>query len=338
MFEAQSNLSPYAQRPTYTEEQLDKFFGRLGSKPRITLASFKQEIQHDPLKALKKLQILAAAFIPWTSVSLHYSTHHTLSLDPNMLYHKIVERQLGGYCMENNTFMFTVLHSLGYDCYITGARISDALEGPPSEGFRGWSHQTTIVTLGPHKYAVDIGLGAQCAIEPLLLEEGAEASGVPGVTQRLVRRRIAPFTTRDQTMWVIQMHLAQEQDSEPCSEEQQQTDDTRWSNVCCFDENEWLPQDFEIINYHTSRDPRSMFTYRVLATKPILSDEADDVIGVYILVNDEITKRSGKYGKKEVLRKCESEEDRVDALARWLDMKLTTEEVAGIKGRATEIK
>ncbi|RMZ77289.1 hypothetical protein DV737_g4460, partial [Chaetothyriales sp. CBS 132003] len=289
MIGTESNLSPYAQRPTYTDEQLDRFLGKLASKPRLTLASSKQEIQRDPVKALKKLQRLVAAFVPWTSVSLHYSTHHTLSLDPNLLYHKIVERQLGGYCMENNTFMFTVLRSLGYDCYITGARISDGLDGPRdvvAQGFRGWSHQITIVTLGPQKYAVDVGLGAQTAIEPLLVEEGAKANGVPGVMQRL---------------------------------------------------SEWLPQDFEIINYRTSRDPTSMFTYRLLATKPILSDEGDDVLGVYILVNDEISKRSGKYGNKETLRKCKSEEDRVEALARWFDIKLTTGEVAGIKGRVTEI-
>ncbi|RMZ82645.1 hypothetical protein DV738_g1642, partial [Chaetothyriales sp. CBS 135597] len=345
MASAQSSLSPHAQRPTYTDEQLDNFLGKLHPQRRLTLNSFKQEIQHDQLKALKTLHRLTISFLSWTSVTLHYSTHHTLSLETDVLYHKLVERRHGGYCMENNTFMYTVLRSLGYDCYITGGRISDALSGSrgvAAEGFGGWSHQLTIVTIGPHKYVVDVGIGAQSAIEPLPLKEGGKAKGLPGVTQRLVRRRISPFTTRDQTMWVIQMYLAQEQeDGGPGSEAKQQDregDDANWLNMCCFDEHEWLPQDFEIANYRTSQHPRSMFAYKVLATKPVLSEDGEDVVALNILVNDEVSRRTGSYGKKEILRKCKTEAERVDALARWFEVKLTSEEIAGIRGRVSEIR
>jgi hypothetical protein len=42
--------------------------------------------------------------------------------------------------MENNSFFATVLRSLGYDLYITDARVSNMVEmnGKHSEGFGGW--------------------------------------------------------------------------------------------------------------------------------------------------------------------------------------------------------
>ena len=72
-------------------------------------------------------------------ISVQYSWHRALSLDSEALFHKIVERRLGGYCMENNAFFSTILRSLGYQLYVTGARISNALEkGANPHGFAGW--------------------------------------------------------------------------------------------------------------------------------------------------------------------------------------------------------
>ena len=72
---------------------------------------------------------------------LHYSEHRTISLDPEALFEKLVRRGLDGYCMEQNTFFYTVLRSLGYAVYITGARVSTSLgeeKHPEPTGFWGW--------------------------------------------------------------------------------------------------------------------------------------------------------------------------------------------------------
>ena len=327
-------VHPLAQRPVYPDDQLDRFLSALPYRPALSLESYKEDMKQSPVRALSKLQRLSNAFIPWTSVSIHYSTHHTLSLDPTLLYHKIVERQLGGYCMENNTYFSTVLRSLGFECYVSGARISGAesgATGPAADGFGGWSHEVIIVTIGSQKYLVDVGFGAHGAIEPVLLEEGATAKGVPGVTQRLVQRKLAPFTA-GQVMWLVEVNISKE--DEPAAD----SEDAVWRPAYCFSEQEWLPQDFEIMNYRTSHDPRSMFTYRILVTKTILNDSGDSAVGQLTLVGDEATRRMGGKGDKEILRKCKSEHDRVDALERWFGMKLTPEEVAGIRSRVTEIK
>ncbi len=331
---ASKRTHPLAQRPTYTNEQLDRFLSALPSKPGLSLQRFKDEMQQDPLHALTKLQRLSMAFIPWTSVSLHYSTHYTLSLDPTLLYHKIVERQLGGYCMENNTFFVTVLRSLGFECYVSGARISiteGGATGYEADGFGGWEHEVIFAVIGSQKYLIDIGFGAHGAIEPILLEVGETAKGVPGVTQRLVQKKLAPFTA-GQVMWVVEVHTSKE--LEPAAN----AEDSKWRPAYCFSEQEWLPQDFELINYRTSHDPRSMFTYRILVTKTILDHSGDSATGQITMVGDEVTRRMGDKSEKETLRKCKSERERVDALDRWFDMKLTHEEAVGIRGRVSEIK
>jgi len=133
-------MHPLASRPTYTRDQLSKYVECIRPNPSYTLETLESEIKSDPLAALGRLQLRQMAFNPWGNVALHYSWHRALSLDPEALFHKIVERRLGGYCMENNTFFSTVLRSLGFELYVTGARVSQALDGSGRnpEGFGGW--------------------------------------------------------------------------------------------------------------------------------------------------------------------------------------------------------
>jgi arylamine N-acetyltransferase len=132
---------PLSHRPTYTRDQLAQYVHRInGPNSPHTLETLEAEIAADPLAALATLQKKQLAGIPWGNIAMHYSTHKTLSLEPDALFTKIVERGLGGYCMENNSFFATVLGSLGYDLYITGARVSNMVEmnGKHPEGFGGW--------------------------------------------------------------------------------------------------------------------------------------------------------------------------------------------------------
>lgn len=73
------------------------------------------------------------------NLQLHYSSHHSISLDPEHLYTKIVEKDnRGGYCMENNCFFGTVLRTLGFSLHSAGARVAIAASGTPAEGYFGW--------------------------------------------------------------------------------------------------------------------------------------------------------------------------------------------------------
>jgi arylamine N-acetyltransferase len=85
--------------------------------------------------------------VAFGSLALHYSETHLLSLDPNNLFIKLVERNMGGYCMENNTFFGVVLRSLGYKLINAGARVSDATAGRPGPGYMGWYDSPSKIAL-----------------------------------------------------------------------------------------------------------------------------------------------------------------------------------------------
>lgn len=57
-----------------------------------------------------------------------------------MLFEKFVGegRGRGGYCMENNSFLGTVLRSMGFGVVSVGARICDGVNGGEGRGFGGW--------------------------------------------------------------------------------------------------------------------------------------------------------------------------------------------------------
>lgn len=119
----------------YTEDQISKYLDHIGWSRWTSNADTGPP---GSLPFLRRLMTLQLATVPFESLTLHYSKFHLLSLDLQDLYHKIVERGMGGYCMENNTFFGAVLRSLGYTVLSAGARVSDATAGRPGGGYKGW--------------------------------------------------------------------------------------------------------------------------------------------------------------------------------------------------------
>jgi arylamine N-acetyltransferase len=117
-------------QPTYTEAQLEAYLKRIAYNPRTQDASLvqdvRQRIQTDALATLSELQRRHLTAVPWGNSGLHYSQHHTISLNPSSLYEKMVDRRLDGYCMENSGLFLIVLRSLGFFVYATGGRVSQA--------------------------------------------------------------------------------------------------------------------------------------------------------------------------------------------------------------------
>ena len=99
---------------------------------------------------------------------------------------------------------------------------------------------------------------------------------------------------------------------------------------------EFLPQDFEIMNYATSQRPTSWFTQSLVCTRFIMDEAESEVQGMYFLVGREVKKR--QFGKTEVVEMLERDADRVKALEKWFDMHLRDYEVEAIRGFVSEIK
>ena len=116
---------------TLTHDQLAGYLSYIGFNPNLYSAG-------PSLAALSALISRHIATVPFETLSLHYSQSHTLSLNVDDLYNKMVGTGRGGYCMELNALFGAVLRTLGYQVYSTGGRVSYATGGMPGDKFMGW--------------------------------------------------------------------------------------------------------------------------------------------------------------------------------------------------------
>lgn len=166
--------------PTYTRVQLAQYFHHISLPAfrRVYNIKMRPLQPNDALAYLWLLQKLTLVTVPFENLSIHYSAHRHVDIDPEALFEKIVGRGLkeeaadtgsyaeakiehnvlipslnlqqrqcrggrGGYCMENNRFFATILHSLGFDVYSVGARVHTP------NGYNGWYVALAPVTLPP---------------------------------------------------------------------------------------------------------------------------------------------------------------------------------------------
>ena len=182
------------------------------------------------------------------------------------------------------------------------------------------SHMVNIITLPDgQKFMVDVGFGANGPIRPLPLVVGSVHKAIPPAEARLVYDGIPAATDPSQKSWIFQ---------------HRDRPDAEWIPQYCFTETEFLPQDYEIMNFWTSQSRTSFFTYRVVVVKMIM--EGKKVVGTVTLSGEEIKRRI--RGESEMLRICKSEEERAEALDRWFGIRLTADERRGIVGMVSELK
>lgn len=85
--------------PVYAETQVEAWLQHIGL-PK----DFRPEhVQGKDLEALTRIQKYQLCGVPFEDLELHYSKEHTISLDPQALYHRFVVRGQGGYCMQGES-------------------------------------------------------------------------------------------------------------------------------------------------------------------------------------------------------------------------------------------
>ncbi|KAI9838318.1 MAG: hypothetical protein M1819_005586 [Sarea resinae] len=311
---AKQEHPPTTSYPTYTPEQLSRYFDHISlpESKRFISPAHAQSLDQG-LSFLRTLQKYQVAKVPFENLSLHYTPHHSVSIDPQHVYHKVVDRGWGGYCMENNLFFGTVLRSLGFSLYPVGGRVSFATVGRPGKGFGGWSHMVNLVTFEGKKYMVDVGFGSNEPTHPLPLVDGEVSLGIGPQTLRLVWSQLPQNTNPEQKMWIFQTR---------------KDDTTDWQDAYCFADLEFWPEDFGVINYLTSTSPQSFFTYRVVCVRFLMEDE--ELIGTVALAGGDVRRRVN--GKREDLMSCETEEQRIAALERHFEIILSQEQQQSISG------
>ncbi|NXO04348.1 ARY2 protein, partial [Rhinopomastus cyanomelas] len=115
--------------------------------------------------------------VPFENLSIHCGER--VELDLEATYNKIVKKNRGGWCMENNHLLFWVLKTLGYDVTLLGSKVYvPEYDAYPEQ----IDHLLLKVVLDGKSYIVDGGFGMAYQLwQPMELIAGTDQPQTPGV-------------------------------------------------------------------------------------------------------------------------------------------------------------
>ncbi len=186
-----------------------------------------------------------------------------ISLDAEAVFDKLVRRERGGYCFEQNGLLLQVLEAMGYRVVPRGARVR--IDRPRADT-PARTHMFLQVEIGGVRWLTDVGVGALSLTAAIRLDaEGEQAT--PHEPRRIIR---------EDGRWFHQARLG-----------------TTWTDVYEFTYDEMPPIDREVANWFTSAHPGSHFKNRLIVARA-----APDG-GRMTLLNGELKVR-GRDGRAEV--------------------------------------
>ena len=203
----------------------------------------------ETLNALQKAHLL---HIPYENLDLMW--HCTGSLEPEVVYEKVVKQMRGGYCFELNGLFAWLLRQLGYEVTEYFARWLLG-EGP----FPARRHRILKVKAEGEYFIVDAGVGCVCPLTPLKFE-------LDTVQQR--DGRAYRIVKQDKLGYVIQTDAGK-----------------GFVNFYSFTEDPHWTVDFLYVHYYLAHSPDSIFNYmaKIHIYTPegrnFLSDDPDPATG-----------------------------------------------------------
>ncbi|CAN2390717.1 Belongs to the arylamine N-acetyltransferase family [Pristimantis euphronides] len=142
---------------------------------RIGLTEFKASSMKPSLSTLRTIHRHHVLSVPFESLSIH--SGEKIIPEIGWLYDKIVLRNRGGFCFENNGLFLWVLQKLGYKPRVLSGRVNNPLTGVYEPPF---AHIMLMVELEGRRWLCDVGFG-ESITEPFLLEPGREEEQDSGV-------------------------------------------------------------------------------------------------------------------------------------------------------------
>jgi N-hydroxyarylamine O-acetyltransferase len=161
-----------------------------------------------------------------------------IQLSPETIFDKLVARNRGGYCFEQNGLLLWALESLGFDVKPVSGRVRLRFTDRSQVGPR--THVFLRVDIGKESFLTDVGMGSASLTGALKFIEDVEQE-TPHDTRRIVR---------DSNLWYHQVLY-----------------DGVWKDACEFTLEEMPPIDREIANWYTSTHPQSHFRDKLVAAR-----------------------------------------------------------------------
>jgi N-hydroxyarylamine O-acetyltransferase len=200
---------------------LKAYFERIGStKPR--------EVSFESLAALHSAHL---ASIPFENLDVLFG--RPIRLDLASLQAKLVGRQRGGYCFEQNSLFAAVLRDLGFRVTPLEARVRP----PGATRTLPRTHMVLRVDFPDRAVLADVGFGGDGPLRPVELDGRPSEQG--GDAYRIVEEGVVRVL---QTRGV-----------------------GGWRDLYAFTLDEALPVDFEVANHYTSTWPESPFVTTLTA-------------------------------------------------------------------------
>jgi N-hydroxyarylamine O-acetyltransferase len=203
---------------------LDLYFERIGycQSPLVNL------------QTLRDLHLLHLQNIPYENIDVF--CHQGVKLDPETLTRKILLRQRGGYCFEQNGLFFLALTELGFKCHANMARVH---RNRPQPG--GRTHHINLVELEGQTWVCDVGFGGSGFRQPLMLQADVEFEQL-GEIYRLHESEEHGF--------YLQKKIQEE-----------------WQPLYTFKVERALPIDLDMANFYTSNSSDHVFRDAIIGTK-----------------------------------------------------------------------
>lgn len=166
-----------------------------------------------------------------------------VSIDPDRIADKLVDRRRGGYCFELNGLLRQALAAFGFDARPLLARVvvRRAPGAPPGPR----THEVALVTIDGRRWIADAGFGGGLPCRPLPLEVGPEHEQLG---ERL------RFVEDDELGWTLQMADVASADG--------------WRDLYGFTLERVYPADVLCANHFTATFPASPFVQGVVASCP----------------------------------------------------------------------
>ncbi|NXH12764.1 ARY2 protein, partial [Bucco capensis] len=212
--------------------------------------------------------------VPFENLSIHCGER--VELDLEATYNKIVRKNRGGWCMENNHLLSWVLKTLGYDVTLLGGKVYF----PEHEAYaEAVDHLLLKVVLDNKSYIVDGGFGMVYQLwEPMELISGKDQPQTPGIFRFLEENGAWYLEKMKRKQWVSDQSVSTSPnvDNEVCRP------------IYAFTLQPQDIEEFRFINSHLQTAPDSLFV-----TKSLCSLQTTD--GVRTLVGWKLTEIKYNY-------------------------------------------
>jgi N-hydroxyarylamine O-acetyltransferase len=174
---------------------------------------------------LRAVHAAHAGTIPFENLDIHLGRE--VSNDPEVIFDKLVRRQRGGYCFEQNALLASMLTALGFRTRLVLGRVTYGATTPRPRG-----HLAVLVELDGQRWLADVGFGGYGLIEPVpLVPDAPQAAG----------GEVYQFSAQDGG-WELAMQVPE-----------------GWKPLYWFDEAPCYPVDVAIVNFYHAHCAESMF-------------------------------------------------------------------------------